>query len=153
MPGRRFCCYRITRDISEHFLAQCVFLLIGSPWAEQDAENIVPHMDVLFHCFILFRGNKHFLVLAEAETTSIRRASMELLLCILPLGEDAIVEPKDIMLLRICSCGYFPFPQQFLYFLPLPQGQGAFLAGLPETVEASPVLPFSTAHILASGSR
>ena len=26
------------------------------------------------------------------------------------------------------------FPQQFLYFLPLPQGQGAFLGGFPTNV-------------------
>lgn len=43
------------------------------------------------------------------------------------------------------------FPQQFLYFLPLPQGQGAFLAGLPETVGAFLIFPFTTAARLASG--
>ena len=29
---------------------------------------------------------------------------------------------------------HFPFPQQFLYFRPLPQGQGAFLLGVSESV-------------------
>lgn len=42
---------------------------------------------------------------------------------------------------------YFFFPQQFLYFLPLPQGQGAFLAGVPATVAAGAVFALNSAAI------
>ena len=42
---------------------------------------------------------------------------------------------------------YFFFPQQFLYFLPLPQGQGAFLAGVPAIVAAGAVFALNSAAI------
>lgn len=42
---------------------------------------------------------------------------------------------------------YFFFPQQFLYFLPLPQGQGAFLAGVPATVAAGAAFALNFAAI------
>lgn len=42
---------------------------------------------------------------------------------------------------------YFFFPQQFLYFLPLPQGQGAFLAGEPAIVVAGAVFALNSAAI------
>lgn len=42
---------------------------------------------------------------------------------------------------------YFFFPQQFLYFLPLPQGQGAFLAGEPAIVVAGAVFALNSVAI------
>ena len=45
--------------------AECNDLLLG---LLEHRLGIVPHTDVLFHCFILFRGNKHLFVLTEAQT-------------------------------------------------------------------------------------
>ena len=61
--------------------------------------------------------------------------------------------PGSVGMIFVFLHGDLPyFPQQFLYFRPLPQGQGALRAGLPEAVLGAWNLPRSICPILSSGS-